>query len=148
MRDDNRFHALIEQRAKADKQFVRLNDSKTKTEKRLVELSSKVRRLFDDDTSGVLANQNYEMLMGEIQKEQTDLTVKLHRLQSELAQQGNQAVQLEKLREVVADCLNITELSPLILNKLIDRIEVGSQEVVDGQRMQEVTIVWRFAGEV
>jgi hypothetical protein len=34
------------------------------------------------------------------------------------------------------------------MNKLIDRIEVGSQEVVDGQRQQEIRIVWRFAGEV
>lgn len=58
------------------------------------------------------------------------------------------AVQIEKLKEAVADCLDIRELTPLILNKLIDRIEVGSQEVVDGQRQQEIRIVWRFAGEV
>ena len=42
----------------------------------------------------------------------------------------------------------IPELPPLIFDKLIDRIEIGSQEVVDGQRQQEIRIVWRFAGEV
>jgi hypothetical protein len=31
---------------------------------------------------------------------------------------------------------------------LIDRIEIGSQEVVDGQRQQEIRIVWRFAEEI
>ena len=41
--------------------------------------------------------------------------------------------QLEKLQEAVKDCLDVKELTPLVLNKLIDRIEVGSQEVVDGQ---------------
>jgi hypothetical protein len=58
------------------------------------------------------------------------------------------AGQLEKLHEAVRDCLNIRELTPLVLNKLIDRIETGSQEVMDGQRQQEIRIVWRFAGEI
>ncbi|MGI6664370.1 MAG: DUF4368 domain-containing protein [Christensenellaceae bacterium] len=35
-----------------------------------------------------------------------------------------------------------------MLNKLIDRIELGSLEIADGVRTQEVVIVWRFAGEV
>ena len=43
---------------------------------------------------------------------------------------------------------NIRKLTPLVLNKLFDRIEIGSQEVVDGQRQQEIRIVWRFAGEI
>ena len=42
----------------------------------------------------------------------------------------------------------ILKLTPLILNKPIDKIEIGSQEVVDGQRQQEIRIVWRFAGEI
>ena len=34
----------------------------------------------------------------------------------------------------IRDCLDIRELSPLMLNKLIDRIEISSQAVVDRQR--------------
>jgi len=49
---------------------------------------------------------------------------------------------------VVYDCLDDKELTQLVLNKLIDRIEIGSQEIVDGQRQQEIRIVWRFAGEI
>lgn len=55
---------------------------------------------------------------------------------------------LKSWKKAVSDCLEIKELTPLMLNKLIDRIEVGSQEVVDGQRQQEIRIVWRFAREV
>lgn len=76
--------------------------------------------------------------MGEYQAEQTALASKIDEIQS----------QLEKLQEAIRDCLDIQELTPLMLNKLIDRIEIDSQEVVDGQRQQEIRIVWRFAGEV
>ena len=34
-----------------------------------------------------------------------------------------------------------------MFNKLIERIEVGSQEVVGGQKQQEIRIVWRFVGK-
>ena len=34
----------------------------------------------------------------------------------------------------------------LIFNKLIDRIEVGNLEIMDGIKTQE--ILWRFAGEM
>ena len=43
---------------------------------------------------------------------------------------------------------NIRKLTPLVLNKLINRIEIGRQEVVDGQRQQEIRIIWRFTGEI
>ena len=66
----------------------------------------------------------------------------------QLAEKEDYAVQLEKLHEAAEDCLGVKELTPLVLNKLIDRIEIGSQEVVDGQRQQEIRIVWRFAGEI
>jgi hypothetical protein len=44
--------------------------------------------------------------------------------------------------------LNIDTLTPLILNKLIEKIRVGNNEKITGQEVQEITIVWRFAGEV
>jgi hypothetical protein len=86
--------------------------------------------------------------MGEYQAEQASLASKLVEIQSQLAEKADYAGQLERMQNAVRDCLDIKELTPLVMNKLIDRIEVGSQEVVDGQRQQEIRIVWRFAGEV
>ncbi len=37
---------------------------------------------------------------------------------------------------------------PLIHNKLIDRVEVGSQEVMDGQRKQKICIIWKLRANV
>ena len=87
-------------------------------------------------------------MMGEYQAEQAALTGKLMEIKAQLAEKEDYTGQLEKLHEAVRDCLDIRDLSPLVLNKLIDRIEIGSQEVVSGQRQQEIRIVWRFAGEI
>ena len=62
--------------------------------------------------------------------------------------QNDYQTNAEKLREIISDYLHITILTPFILNKLIERIEVGQAETVSGQKQQEITIVWRFAGEV
>ena len=96
----------------------------------------------------MLSDQNYVAIMGAYQAEQAALTERLLEIKTQLAEKEDYAGQLEKLHDAVRDCLDIKELTPFVLNKLIDRIEVGSQEVVDGQRQQEIRIVWRFAGEI
>jgi len=35
-----------------------------------------------------------------------------------------------------------------MLNKLIERIEIGHTEIVDEQTQQELMIAWRFCGEI
>ncbi|MGI6249229.1 MAG: DUF4368 domain-containing protein [Acutalibacteraceae bacterium] len=51
-------------------------------------------------------------------------------------------------RAATSDYLNIETLTPFILNKLIEKIQIGQAETVNGQAVQDATIVWRFAGEV
>lgn len=113
-------------------------------EKRMAELSGKVRKLFDGHADGVIDNRNYEMLMKDIQAEQETLELKLSALQSKISQQHNTAISIEQFRETVRDCLNVTELTPFVLNKLISRIEIGCLETVDGQKQQKVSVEWKI----
>jgi hypothetical protein len=55
---------------------------------------------------------------------------------------------VEQFRQVISDYMNIDTLTPFILNKLVEKIRVGCDEKINGQAVQEVTIVWRFAGIV
>jgi DNA invertase Pin-like site-specific DNA recombinase len=148
MRDDDSLMKLIRQKTAGNTKADKLTAQKGKAEKRMNELSRLLRKLFEDNAKGLLDDHNYEVMMGEYQAEQAALTGTLAGIKTQLTEKEDYAGQLEKLQGAVADCLDIKELTPLVLNKLIDRIEVGSQEVVDGQRQQEIRIVWRFAGEV
>lgn len=128
--------------------FLRYPHSKNAVQQLVSARHRKPRHCFEDNAKGLLDNANYEVMMGEYQAEQADLSAKLAGIRSRLAEKADYAEQLEKLQAAVRECSNITELTPLILNKLIDRIKVGSQEVVERQKQQQVTLVWRFAGEV
>ncbi len=110
----------------------------------MAELSGKVRKLFDGHADGVIDDRNYEMLMKDIQAEQEELEQKLFALQMRISEQHNTELSVEQFRETVRECLNVTELTPFILNKLISKIEIGSLETVDGEKQQQSTIVWRF----
>lgn len=148
VRDDAKFQELVRKRIQADVSSDKLDAEKHKAENQLTELSAKVRKLFDSHANGIIDERNYEMLMTDIQSEQAVLAARLAEIDASLAVKSDTARQLKQLKQAISECLNITELTPLILNKLIERIEVSSLEVIDGQKLQEVAIVWRFAGTI
>lgn len=83
--------------------------------------------------------------MKDIQAEQEMLEQKLSALQSKISQQHNTEISIEQFRETVKEYLNVTELTPFVLNKLISKIEISSLETVDGKKQQEVIVEWKFA---
>lgn len=84
------------------------------------------------------------MLMKDIQAEQESLEQKLSALQSKISQQHNTEISIEQFKETVRECLNVTELTPYILNKLISKIEIDCLETIDGEKQQMVSVEWRF----
>ena len=80
--------------------------------------------------------------MKDIQAEQEALEQKLFALQSKISQQHNVETSIEQFKETVREHLNVTELTPFILNKLISKIEIGCLEIVDGQKLQEIRVEW------
>ena len=110
----------------------------------MAELSGKVRKLFDGHADGIIDDRNYEMLMKDIQAEQESLEQKLSALQSKISQQHNTEISIEQFKETDRECLNVTELTPYILNKLISKIEIGCLETIDGEKQQMVSVEWRF----
>ncbi|NLK39663.1 MAG: DUF4368 domain-containing protein [Clostridiales bacterium] len=47
-----------------------------------------------------------------------------------------------------ADYTEVDELTPYRLNRIIEKIQVGHAEIVNGRRRQEIGIVWRYLGIV
>ncbi len=61
-----------------------------------------------------------------------------------ISEQHNTEISIEQFRETVRECLNVTELTPYILNKLISKIEIGCLEMVNGEKQQVVSVEWKF----
>lgn len=144
VQDDEEFYALVCSKTEDNLPSEFIEKERYTLEKRMAELSGKVRKPFDEHTSGVMDDGNYEMLMKDIQTEQATLEQKLSALCSRLQNNQNTKAQIEQFKESVRECLNIQELTPYILNKLIAKIEIGSVEVVGSEKQQEVCINWQF----
>ncbi len=64
-------------------------------------------------------------------------------LQLKLSQQHNTEISIEQFRDTVRECLNVTEVTPFFLNKLIAKIEIGCLKMVDGEKQQMVSVEWK-----
>lgn len=142
--NDEEFYTLVQTKTADNLPSDSAQKERYSLEKRMAELSGKVRKLFDSHADGIIDDRNYEMLMKDIQAEQEELEQKLSDLQSKISQQHNTAISIEQFRETVKECLNVTELTPFVLNKLISKIEIGCSETVDGQKQQVVSVEWKI----
>ncbi len=142
--NDEELYALLQIKTADNLPSDSVQKEKYSLEKRMAELSGKARKLFDGHADGIIDDRNYEMLMKDIQAEQEALEQKLSALQMRISEQHNTEISIEQFRETVRKCLNVTELTPFILNKLISRIEISSLKVESEGKQQEIIILWRF----
>lgn len=147
-RDDETFYEMVARQAGLDTSVQQLSSDKNRLTKRRQELSKLLRKLFEEHAIGLLTDENYAAFTEEYQTEQADILRKLSDIDARLTQQTDYRSNAEKLRDMIRNYLHIDKLTPYILNKLIERIEVGHLEMVDGQRQQKIMIVWRFCGEI
>lgn len=117
--NDEEFYALVQVKTADNLPPDSVQKERYAIEKRMAELSSKVRKLFDGHTDVIIDDRNYEMLMKDIQSEQAVLAAKLAEIVTILTVKSDTSRQLKQLKLAVSECINITELTPPILNKPI-----------------------------
>lgn len=122
------------------KEMKRLN-------KRLLELDRLFNSLYEDKVFEKITERNFEIMADKYQKEQTEITEKLSKINKELEEQ-------EKNNNGAVDFINhikqyqgITKLNAKIVNSLIDRIEVSEKyQDENGKTKQKVKIYYKFVG--
>ena len=65
-----------------------------------------------------------------------------------LQQSDTQESEVRTFIREIRQYTTIQELDETVLNRLINRILVGEVKKVDGQKTQEVSIVYNFLGEI
>jgi len=138
----------VEEKAGLNTSEMQLMQDRDKLKRRQQELSTLLFKLFEDHATGLISDENYVAFTNRYQSEQTEIQGKITVLDTKLEQQVDYQANAEQLRQTISGYLHIENLTPFILNKLIEKIQVGHAETVNGQTIQEVTVLWRFAGEV
>lgn len=137
----------MEEKAGLNTSEMQLMQDRDKLKRRQQELSTLLFKLFEDHATGLISDENYVAFTNRYQSEQAENQEKIAVFDAKLEQQTDYQANAEQLRKAISDYLNIDTLTPFILNKLIEKIQVGHAETVNGQTVQKVAIVWRFIGD-
>jgi hypothetical protein len=148
LQDDEAFYRLVEEKAGLNTSVKQLIQDRDKLKRRQKELSTLLFKLFEDHAAGLIADENYVAFTNRYQSEQTEIQGNISVLDVRLEQQTDYQTNAEQLRQAISDYLNIDTLTPFILNKLIEKIQVGHSETVNEQVKQAIAILWKFAMEV
>ena len=120
----------------------------TKLRRRIFELEQSTSKLYEDKVCGVITPAAFSVLMQKSEQERLQKTERLDALLSQTQQQEQEAAAMQRWSALIRKHLHIRELDRDTVDELIDRIEVGESAVVDGKRVRDVRIFYRFIGNV
>jgi len=116
--------------------------------KRLSELEKLLQSVYEDKIKGKIPEAVCIELMNKYQTERTEKSAQLKELEQKI--EDNQAVQndVQEWVKLIRQYSNIETLDRETLLRLIDKIEIGEQKIVNGQKEREIKIHYKFVGYV
>ena len=86
------------------------------------------------------------MLSSQYDSKQEELTAKIKELEKSAIADKEQLSSIEQFAEQISGYAGITELNSKIINQLIEKILVSEPVEIDGQKIQRLTIRYKFIG--
>ena len=115
-------------------------------QKRIAELNTLIRRIYEDNVSGKLTDKRFELLSQEYEQEQDELEQSISRLQTELDSFHADSARADKFIEIVKKHTDFSELTPQMIAEYIEKIVVHEADKSSGERQQQVDIYLNFIG--
>ena len=119
----------------------------SKAEKRVVELKSLFKRLYEDNVLGRISDEQYRMLSVDYNDEQKELEATIPELQKEIDTLKNECTNVQKFLDIVKKYVCVQELTPEVLRTFISKIVVHEREKKHSQTSpQQIDIYFRYIG--
>ena len=115
---------------------------------RIDEIDRIINQLYEDKVSGRLSADRFSRMLGKYEAEQETLRSKCEQLQTQITAAKTTSDNAKQFIRMVRKFTDIQELTPEIVATLIERVEVGQAQVVEGVKKQEIKIVYNFIGNI
>jgi len=141
--------------SKIQKQLTKNNDKeiemalkeKKKANKRLLELDDIVSSLYEDKALKKISEHNYNKMVSKYLTEQKELAEKVKELSARISEQEVKEENTENFIKIIKNYDGIKELTPRIVNELIEKIEISAKEKNNsGAEEQRIKIYYKFIG--
>lgn len=144
---------VLKENSKSKKQN-KVSDELEKLQKKIKQIDNKIEKIYDDNFSGRLSNDNFNKLLEKYESESKLLAEKLSHCQKNAEVQKNKSLEkqaYQKYFNLLNEYSDIKELNSELLFKFIERIDVyqGYYEKSDGKKTkhQKIKIYFRFIGQ-
>ena len=141
-----RLSSRMERRYMVD--IAQTQKERDRLEARNQEIDGMFLSLYTDKSKGILTEQRFMKLTAALEQEQESNQKHLQDLTLMMRRSDEQESDVRMFIQEIRQYATIQELDEAILNRLISRILVGEVKKIDGQKVQEVKIVYNFVGEI
>lgn len=119
-----------------------------KLSRRNEEIDAMFMNLYADKTKGILSEQRFILMSGQLEEEQAQNRERLQRILAEISAQTNRVRRTAEFIEDIRGCASIEALTDELVHRLISDIIVGEVKEIDGEKVQTIRIVYNFVGDI
>ena len=148
--NENAFANLLEEKVNKDivKEQKLIEQSIAKATARSQEVSRLYERVYEDNVNGKVTDAWFMELSHKYEVERDELKKKILELNQQLAKISEIREGKEHFLSCIRSFAEMNEMTPMILQELIERIEVHAVEGTRLNRTQEIIIHYKFIGEL
>ena len=115
-------------------------------EKRIKDIDNLIQHIYEDNISGKITDERFATLSLNYEREQKDLKEKINKLATTIDKTKQEEINLTTFIDKVKKYTEIKELTPEIVNELIDKIYVYQQTKLNGKKYQQIEIYYAGVG--
>ena len=104
--------------------------------------------LYTDKSKGILSEQRFMKLTATLEQEQETNQRQIQELSDLMRHSDEQESDIRTFIREIRQYAAIKELDETVLHRLIHKVLIGEVKKIDGQKVQEIRIVYNFVGEI
>jgi len=145
---EDKFVELLKQDGadKSRKELLAGKRKLTQGENRIAELDYIIQRLYEDSVSGKLTDARFIKLSQGYETEQQTLQAQVTELAELISTQEQKSLDLNRFLARIRKYAHVDELTPTLLNELVERIEIHAPDKSSGKRVQPIDVYFNYVG--
>ena len=134
--------------AMRQKEYQQLQQTVENDTKRIAEIDRMIEKVFEQNAGGILSDERFAKMLQNYEKEQKSLTQEVEENRQTLQNAEQRVMDLRLVLRTLREMTDIKELTPTLVNSLIERIEVHNSDKSSGHSHVKVDIYFTAVGMI
>ena len=130
------------------KEYQHLQQAVEDGTRRIAEIDRLIEKVFEQNAGGILSDERFAKMLQNYEKEQKALTQEVEENRQTLQNAEQRVMDLRLVLRTLREMTDIKELTPTLVNSLIERIEVHNSDKSSGHSHVKVDIYFTAVGMI